>query len=1042
MSKRHSVKLVIIVALLTLLSSCATQMSLEDAKKVTIATKYKSFIPPPRRVNDILSLLNKPGQFDTSIVKRLSEIANAKPPENADEQTLAEFYYKRGLAAKQLGRSQQAIHDLYEALRYRDKVPYLSRLQYHLANEEKMFGNFRSAIELAEDSMRHGSIDVGKYAEITNLYLQVGDFEAAKKVAVRAQSTIAGCFKYFKLGQSEYSSCGRVEAALKYLPLEAQGRFAEAEGLRRTAINWANQYTFKSSNSEFCITERIGLAENLLNQGRLVDAEMEAREALKEAIGLGGKQSPLVGYVLLTLGNILINQGRLEEAEQICKTSGHIMEESGISTYSSQLGSARTAIGNIMIARKDYTAAMKQFDIAREGMLENKYLYETAFSLNPNLIIALVKAGRIEDAIRCINHAYEIKKSFLGETHPDTLELIALRAMARVAENRNNLALQDFSLSVPFMLQQSTSSTIDYLKRQRLQVIFESYLDFLARIHGTPLEKEMGIHAEEYSFKIANTLSGQTLYGAVGESSARAAASQDVELSDLVRREQDTKKEIVVLNDTLVGLSAIAADQQVKKSIKELQTQIDTLTNARTSILSEIRKRFPKYTDFVNPRIATVALSKSILHARETLILIYSTDDRTHVWAIPYKGEVTFHVSPVGKKEISEIVTSLRKALDAHQITLGDIPDFNISLAHKLYSNLLKPVEKAWKDAPDLLIVVNGPLSQLPLSILPMDDRILPRDHDLLFSRYRQIPWLIRKATITMLPSVSSLITFRSVNMADTQRKAFLGFGDPIFNREQLAYAESEEGKRTIAINTRGKLQIRGVRITPKGNLDDKELMSSQLAQLDRLPDTAEEIRSIAQALDADPIRDVFLGKNASVGQVKSMNLSDRKVISFATHALVAGDLDGLDQPALALSSPIITGDADNGLLTMGEILTLKMNADWIILSACNTAAAEGNGLDALSGLVRAFFYAGTRSVLASMYPVESTSAKKLITGIFQYQKSDKSLSRSGTLQKSMLALIDEINLVDEATGKVAASYAHPFFWAPFIIVGDPGSGS
>jgi CHAT domain-containing protein len=191
--------------------------------------------------------------------------------------------------------------------------------------------------------------------------------------------------------------------------------------------------------------------------------------------------------------------------------------------------------------------------------------------------------------------------------------------------------------------------------------------------------------------------------------------------------------------------------------------------------------------------------------------------------------------------------------------------------------------------------------------------------------------------------------------------------------------------------------------------------------------------------VDADPERDVFLGKDASEDRVKTMNLSDRKIISFATHALVAGDLDGLDQPALALSSPSVTGDKEDGLLTMGEIMKLKLNADWVVLSACNTAAAEGTGAEALSGLGRAFFYAGTRAILASIYPVETTSARKLITALFQYQKEDKELSRARALQKSMLDLMDKSNLVDDASGKIVASYAHPLFWAPFVIVGDGG---
>ena len=194
--------------------------------------------------------------------------------------------------------------------------------------------------------------------------------------------------------------------------------------------------------------------------------------------------------------------------------------------------------------------------------------------------------------------------------------------------------------------------------------------------------------------------------------------------------------------------------------------------------------------------------------------------------------------------------------------------------------------------------------------------------------------------------------------------------------------------------------------------------------------------------MGADPDRDIFIGRRASEHQVKSMDLSDRRVIAFATHALVAGDLDGLDQPALALSAPSISGDNEDGLLTMGEILKLKLNADWIVLSACNTGAAEGKGADAVSGLGRAFFYAGTRAILVSMWPVETTSARKLTTNLFRYQKEDKKLSRARALRKSVLELIDGPGFLDKTTGQVVASYAHPLFWAPFIIVGESGSNA
>ena len=127
---------------------------------------------------------------------------------------------------------------------------------------------------------------------------------------------------------------------------------------------------------------------------------------------------------------------------------------------------------------------------------------------------------------------------------------------------------------------------------------------------------------------------------------------------------------------------------------------------------------------------------------------------------------------------------------------------------------------------------------------------------------------------------------------------------------------------------------------------------SATLDMLPRLPDTAEEVRGIAVALHADVAKDVFLGAAASEKSIAAAGIGDRRIIVFATHGLVPGDLDGLTQPALALSNPKVSGGGGDGLLTVDKILALKLDADWVVLSACNTAAGEGSG-ERLSVAVR-----------------------------------------------------------------------------------------
>ena len=157
----------------------------------------------------------------------------------------------------------------------------------------------------------------------------------------------------------------------------------------------------------------------------------------------------------------------------------------------------------------------------------------------------------------------------------------------------------------------------------------------------------------------------------------------------------------------------------------------------------------------------------------------------------------------------------------------------------------------------------------------------------------------------------------------------------------------------------------------------------------------------------------------------------------FATHGLVPGELDGLTQPALALTSPEVADPGGDGLLTMEEILTLKLNADWVVLSACNTASGEGAGSEAVSGLGRAFFYAGARALLVSNWPVETVAARSLMTDLFRRQSENKQLGKAEALRQSMTDLMDSPGSIDPKTKRVSFSYAHPLFWAPFIVVGD-----
>lgn len=931
-----------------------------------------------------------------------------------------------------MGKYSQYLNDIRTAAKYAEQggmsgYLYANILRW-LGDAEGFFGNFISGINAAKRSLEVEKTPAA-YHVFAKLLINIADYEAGKETA---EEGIKECNTLISKGAKGWVLYWK--HALTALLLSVQGKYAEAEPYLRSIQKISYSFRYQSPSS--FLRNNCRMVENLIQQGRLIEAEMEARDALNKAIAICGNRSGTALNLAKFFITIKLNRGQIKDADKLIRIGNKIFEESDLSQNPRMIAEAYSFFGDILTSSLDFSSAIDHYNTAKESLHDNEYYYNKYFSRNRNYMLSLLKTQHVEEAMRLISSAYDLEKKYFGLNKYDTAELLGLRGMANALLNLDDQAMEDFTKSIPILLK-DIDKNIDYPKQIRFKIIVEAYLTILSSVYKDKSEKKYNINVPEEIFKTCEALNKSVVQIAIGASGARAAAT-DSELADLVRREQDSFNQIKELQQALSTALDALADQRYSSNLKNLKDTIDVLNDARSILLDEIKRRFPKYSVFMNPQPVEFSLAKKYLRSNEALVVICPFINHTYVWAISQMGQDRFSIVPIGEKYLKKSVANLRRALDLKIKTFGNIPKFDLATAHDFYSKLLKPIEDGWKDANDLHIVALGPLGQLPFSILPAANVNLEPDGDVLFENYRKVPWLIRKVSVTRLPSVFSFVTLRKIPEGDSIRKAFVGFGDPLYNREQLAQAEGEKNDSNERLASRGgRVSIRGIRITGKGDLDSEQITSANLDYLSRLPDTAEEIRSIGSIMGADPIEDIYLGIRASERNVKNINLSNRRVIAFASHALLPGDLDGLDQPALALSSPTVTGDNEDGLLTMEEVFKLNLNADWVVLSACNTGAADGAGAEAVSGLGRAFFYAGTRAILVSMWPVETTSAKKLTTRLFQYQKEDKTLSRARALQKSMLELIDGPGLKDDATGRLIASYAHPLFWAPFIVVGD-----
>jgi CHAT domain-containing protein len=204
---------------------------------------------------------------------------------------------------------------------------------------------------------------------------------------------------------------------------------------------------------------------------------------------------------------------------------------------------------------------------------------------------------------------------------------------------------------------------------------------------------------------------------------------------------------------------------------------------------------------------------------------------------------------------------------------------------------------------------------------------------------------------------------------------------------------------------------------------------SAQLLQLARLPGTAVELEAVRAVFGA-PAEALHLGPQATESAVRSADLRSAKLLSFATHALVPGELDGIAESGLVLSPPAQPTSADDGFLAASEVATLQISADWVVLSACNTATSlDGQGL---SDLARAFFHAGARNLLASHWPVSDEVAPRLV--VHAVQQHQEGVPRATALQRAMIAIRN-----DTSRDATSQSWAHPFYWAAFVLIGgDP----
>jgi CHAT domain-containing protein/Tfp pilus assembly protein PilF len=769
------------------------------------------------------------------------------------------------------------------------------------------------------------------------------------------------------------------------------GRDAEAEPLYMRALAIMEKTVGVDS---------VDIAPELNNLAALYQRQQryaEAEPLFKRALALSEKQLPAnhpdIGRALNNLATCYEKQDRHAESEALTRRA--------LALYEKVAGPESPAVATLLnnlgqIVKVEGRTTEAEPLIERSLAIREKVLGvshpDVARSLN-NLGDLYQRENRFVDAEPLFKRALAIREQAVGPDHPDTAASVNNLASLYQAEGH-------VADAVPL-----TERMIGKGRAQlgiALAVLFDAQRQQIMPIE-TALDEALDVIQRGTQSSAAS---------AVNKLAVRIAAGND-RLAELVRRDQDLASEAETLDKAVVAALS-KQGQRDPAAAQRARERLAAIAAERASLQRTFAAEFPDYSALSNPLPLKAKEIQSLLAGDEAMVLFALADKDSYAIALTRDG-FDWKRIPIGADGISQKVSAFRRGLDISQASdaSGKSRLFDLALANDLYVALFGQVEAIVKDKRSLLVAPSGALTALPFHLLVTEKPAAAIPEKL--EGYREAAWLLKRQAVSVLPSVASLKALRGFAQRDQAVKPMTGFGDPLFNP-----ADSGGGKRTASRS------LTSVAYTDfwRGAGVDRKMLAAALSQL---PDTADELNAVAKDLGV-PRSDIHLGADASETTVKRTPLADYRVVYFATHGLVAGDVKGIAEPSLALSIPRESTALDDGLLTSSEVAQLKLNADFVVLSACNTIAGDRPGAEALSGLARSFFYAGARSLLVTHWAVVSEAATRLTISTFDRLKADPKMGRAEALRQAMLGYLNDTS---------SPQNAYPAFWGPFALIGE-----
>ena len=527
------------------------------------------------------------------------------------------------------------------------------------------------------------------------------------------------------------------------------------------------------------------------------------------------------------------------------------------------------------------------------------------------------------------------------------------------------------------------------------------YLDKIDKTDNTPFFMGMLIAAlEESGYKkekiqFLKELTFKNLQYEEAESSVKTRKNfvnkfVNSKLNKLIEERQKLKLNYANLISKIYDNFDMVLDQALNNE--------KNLTGKRLNEINKIiKKDFPKFSNLNKREVFTVKQIQKKLKKDEALLVLIN--EEIHQAYVITNGKFEFQGRYVGA-DFARLITNIRKDI----INLDSILLKNLSA--EMYSIIFKPIEKSFKDKKKLYIIADKHFSGLPFEMLITTERsITTENRKQKWQEDFEPRYFVEGHNINYLPNVASFFNLKASTKTKINSKSqFLGIGDPKFKK----ISQNITSENTAITFSRG------------GFIKDTRIINERYEEL---PFTSKELDALKNVFAKSSL---LTREKANEKKIKELKLEKFDVISFATHAEVSGTFEDFNEPFLVLSPPNVPNEYNDGLLTSSEISELNLNAELVILSACDTGSKLHKYAAGFSGLINSFFVAGSRSVIATHWPVADESGYLLMSETMK-KVSNLNQTVSQALKNTKIEFIK---------GKYGEQFKNPLFWAPYVYVG------